>query len=770
MFRKIVTVFLAVLMVFALCVTIVACGDEDNNDNVVDDGIVDDIPITDDDSSDEGENDNQEEEPELSYTLDYRYIENTNSYEVVGYSGELVDLVIPSEYEGLMVTRIGNYCFRDCLTLKTAVLPSTITHVGGSAFSGCTNLDKINLPESVEFVGCYAFSKSGVLEKDENGIYYVGNWACQYDRDDYSDTFIVKEGTIGIASGAFIYYGPSTIVIPEGVKYLNSSAFADNNNLTSVTLPESIQVIPEMAFSACNKMTNVELPSSITTIENRAFSRCTSLSGFEIGKNVTYVGEEVFRGCTNLCNIDVDDENPSYCAVDGVLFNKDKTKLIQYSVGKNISSYSIPSSVRKIENYAFWGAKKLYSLTIQSQFSVGENAFWGCSNVIEAYNLTGRDWNEDNDMLAYMGFNEGQVRYIHTSIDTPSVFTLLQDKFLVYSVGDECTIVGYYGDEVNVSIPQSVTAIGNSAFSFNVDLQTVIIPSSVNKIGDGAFSNCTNLTDVQIAEGLVSIGSQAFEKTALNAIVIPDGIGALGYDAFRDCANLVSVTIGEGLVSIKSGTFSGCEKLSNISLPNSLRSIGSGAFYKCISLTQISLNENVNEISNDAFSNCGLTSMVIPAGVTNIPQAVFFLCKDLETLYIPKGISTFDMFSLYGCEKLATIVVEEGNTALTIIDGNLYNIDGTILLKYLSGQDGDSFIIPESVTYLTYRSIAESTSLESVVIPTSVKQMEGYVFYLSTNLSTIYYMGSEAEWNAINKSEAWNYGMGEYQIVFDYNP
>ena len=263
------------------------------------------------------------------------------------------------------------------------------------------------------------------------------------------------------------------------------------------------------------------------------------------------------------------DSNNKYFSSDenGVLYNKDKTKLIRFPSGSLKSEYTIPDSVVSICDYAFYdfdnGCEKLTRVTIpDSVISIGNKAFHGCASL--------------------------------TSVTLGNGVTSIGD-YTFY----KCTNL------TSITIPDSVTSIGKSAFGYCTNLTKMTIPDSVTNIGDNAFNDCSNLTSIIILKGVTSIGDSAFENcTSLISITIPDSVTSIGRSAFFDCKSLTNITIPNSVTSIGKHVFYGCSSLTSIAIPNSVTSIGDEAFYCCDSLTSITIPNSVTSIGDGAFEYC----------------------------------------------------------------------------------------------------------------------------------------------------------------------
>jgi hypothetical protein len=176
-----------------------------------------------------------------------------------------------------------------------------------------------------------------------------------------------------------------------------------------------------------------------------------------------------------------------------------------------------------------------------------------------------------------------------------------------------------------------------------------LISDSVTFLGDYAFSYCSNVKTISIGKGLSYLPDYAFWSCrSLGTIVLPNSITIIGTGAFASCWALTNVSIPESVVSIGIGAFRGCSELGNIFLPNGVKSLGASAFFGCRSLTNISLPSTLSEIGSEAFSRCdSLKSITIPANIETIASAAFNACTALESVYFLGDAITpdFDLFT-----------------------------------------------------------------------------------------------------------------------------
>ena len=395
------------------------------------------------------------------------------------------------------------------------------------------------------------------------------------------------------------------------------------------------------------------------------------------------------------------------CTVTGIGTCSDTT----LAIGPTIDGYTVTA----ISAWAFENCTNLYSVVIaDSVTNIGDGIFSGCTGL-QSVTLPNSITKISNSAFSHCTRLQ--------NIELPNSITIID-----YSAFYGCTALN------NITIPESVTEISTVAFSGCTSLSTIVIPDSVFYIGEHVFENTAYYNNAANWEnGLLYIGNHlvAADSAISGSCVLKAGTRTICSWAFRDCTGMTSITVPEGLVGIGGNAFYGCTSLSSISLPDSICFMAASIFMDTAYYNNAANWENgILYVDNHLVAtNENLSGhCTIKPGTRTICDWAFSSREGLTGITIPESVLYIGEYAFYRCTNLSSITIPDGVTRI----------------------GDDAF----------YRCI----NLTSITISDSITSIGAYAFYRCTALTDIYFTGTKAQWEAIEKFEEWDYNSANYVI------
>ncbi len=641
------------------------------------------------------------------------------------------DLEIPSQItahgEPFEVGAIGVSALNNCSNLESVVIPATVTEIGSGAFYNCANLRVVSaLNPTPVTIDATTFNLSN---KPNNATYEMLlqvplGCGARYSRANYWKQFRTTQAM-------------STI---DGCTYMedingNASVKRYESSATTFNIPASLTVngttlavtqIARESFSSytCPNLQSISIPASVTDIESGAFYGCQALRSITVASgNPVYDSRE---GCNAIIETATNTLQYGYpsTTIPQTVTSIAASAFAGY--GNSLTSITIPSSVTRIGYSAFYKTKlnsiyvkaklpptldgsvfdeDVYSnatLKVPTPEAYREAAGWqdfahiemGATVTSGDFVFTLDDDTREAELTQYKGTAANVV--IPSTINDGGI------SYSVTSIGKLAFMDNYQSNTTmqQVTIPSTVTTIGEQAFASCSALTTVTIPASVTSIGLTPFFSCRSLTSLTVASGntkydsregcnaiietatntlvagiatstipstVTAIGDYAFYMMPIASIVIPGSVKTIGQAAFIYCSYLTSVTLSEGLETIGQNAFDGCEALESINIPSTTTSIST------------------------AFSGTGLTSVVIPISISSLDDYAFDRCSDLTSITLSGSMTSIGTGAFRYCEKLRTIDVltptppTMGTDVFGQKDGDEFGIYGGAVVRVPEG-------------------------------------------------------------------------------------
>ncbi len=558
---------------------------------------------------------------------------------------------------GSKLKEIGDKAFASS-SLTSIVIPDSVTTLGNNVFE-YSDIESITLPANLESF-------------DSNIIYGCENVTSITINNGKNFAIDAENGYVFNADKTILYYHipnaeKTEYVVPEGVKEIGDNAFYNDSYITKITLPASLTRIGNGALRR-TALTTVVFTAGGTealAIGEYALGDNDSLTSIALPARTNAIGNNAFYD-TALTSITFGGENSQLRTIGNYSF-----------YGTALTSVTLPSSVVSIGDYAFYRCSNLTTVTLnEGLLEIGDYAF--AAQTSEAYA------DEADSSLE--------------TVNLPSTLTTMGDGIFAYD---------YALKNVNFAANSQITSLPGTTFEGCTGLESITLPASLTEIsgrirdsyglqGRGLFESLTALRTVNFEEGskLTTIGNYAFAGSGLESIIIPNSVTTIGEYAFAYSdpygtgTKLTTITIPRTVTSIGTQAFTRCENLESVYIDANITELPGYVFQSCLNLRLISLPASLETISSTAFANCSnITQFMVADGSEHFAvderSGGLFNADYTELYMLPAGITEFVVPATLEVEDLAeiladystitTISVEEGNTVYTSLENVVYN-------------------------------------------------------------------------------------------------
>ena len=764
-----------------------------------------------------------------SYLGDESIVSVPEEVRIIGKSAFQNNITLKSVVLSNTLTQIEDRAFKGCSNLEEVILNSKVEMIGTEAFMDCTSLISIDLPDALRSIEDGCFKNNTFLQRVEikGNVESLGDQAFM---DCTSLTSIDLPGSLeSIGKECFKNNAAmQNVDMKNNVSSLGDQAFMNCTSLTSIRLSESIEKIGKECFYKCSSMAgSVRIPELTKSIGERCFKDCENLEQIILDCDLEVLPMQCFQNCTKLVS------------VVGIESQKNLKTVGAYAFENCLAwdeDLQLPNSLQTINEGAFKNCKKLSGLlkfenevtridteafrytnftdvviTATLEY-IGRHAFYDM-NQVELFDIGCSSKSLSGFEVFYSPSvkqlilrhssppNLNQVRSgenlerIEVEIGAFRDFCLqnygaLTDKIKVYAIGYnenlliyEDTVLGYYGADDNIIIPENVRCIAPYAFRRS-NLRSLTLPDSLEIIDPGAFMQCNvQEGEVQLPEGLKSIGNRAFcSFSGLGSeVIIPEGVHQLNSDlfygddqikhlkvlgdleeiqdnSFRDITNLEVLELHSKIRAPfrnNNYDFVGTKKLTVIKVPRSLVKDykltcsepgyfpfrfeqiepvsqdqefiidEDGTLYGYVgSSVDVVIPPHVKTIGTRAFyDEPNIRSVTLPDDIVAINDRAFGKCKNLERVNIPDAVRHIGAYAFEGCKSLKSIHIPKNIQFM-----------GASVFKDCVKATGD-LVFPSSLTGIPNSAFANCSSLRTLTFRNGVQYIGSYAFEKCTSLS-----------------------------------
>ena len=715
--------------------------------------------------------------------------------EIPNYMLAYCDNLTNFDFNGALVTKIGNNGFYDAYKLESIILPDTLESIGANAFCYCYVLNDVIIPNGVKTIETQAF------------------YSCR----------------------AF-----TNVVIPDSVESISSSAFGDCNNLKTISLGKGLKTLDYNAFNSCQSLEevyyNIEALNNSYSSGSSLFIYTNPANPFKltIGKDVKSLPNYVFSGRNSSYPkiSEIEFETGSVLEVIGqyaFAYNKMNLDIVLPETVKTIGDYAFYySGIKSIEatnvetvgqyafyysenlesakingnigNYAFEYCTSLDELDLTGATEIGTYAFYGCTKLNEvvipnSVKKIGSYAFQSCSNLEKLTLGNGIETYDYSYYYYSPFYSLtkLKEVILVDGITEVHDYLFYACNSLEkITLPESITDIKQSAFYGCVKLNDVNLPADLVTIGTYAFYNCNRIDSITIPEGVTSIGNNAFYncnslyfvRNLSNTISIFKGSSGNGYAGYyavevingtdestlfvydekyifiKDSGiyylvkyvgddSITDITLpvpnSEGFISpldeviqdyrIRQFAFDGNTTIKKLTIPSGVKIIGNNAFSNMKALEEITIGEDVTTVGSNAFSEAyNLKVINYNATIITSYGVAFYYCGQSGegiTVNIGKNVTALPNSLFYGSGTSNYVKIKTVNFA---VDSSLQTIGSSV---FYCCYDLEEIVIPDSVTSINFSAFYNCTGLKNVTLSKNMTVINDSLFYNCNNLQSV---------------------------------
>ena len=712
--------------------------------------------------------------------------------------GSFASLVIP---EGVLT--IGGGAFASCRNLKSVTIPKSVASIEYGAFSGTAGIEEVKYAgtdtewNSIDIQDGNASLRiaknSGVLtgrindnitwtldmntkEMVISGTGDMPDIYMMFDEDyEFNDFF-------NIDNTYYVNHIVEKVTIEDGITSIANGCFVGFSCLKDIVIPESVTKIGDLAFYDCDSLEKLVLPSGITEYGGLMFDDCDNLVEVSpnvmtgsAGDGITFradfaAGTLTFSGNGMVSAGYWWRVKPDYNFEPWVVLGE-RTKTVIFEEGitgigynslrklTNVEDVYLSSTMTKIgsNNFANMDNAKLHNVSEALLTGVTENNYvWYLDAETGILTITGEKGEENDEYWDEVECGYGSIHANFKSLIKKIVF--LDDYNSNYYISFD----GLNKLE-EIELPDCVTNIYNNVFYGCESLKEIIIPDSVTSIGSSAFGRCGSLTHIHIGKGVTNIGNYALEVTrGLQSITVdPDNPNFCSVDGVLYSKDMKTLLV-----------YPASKPDTVYTVPDTVKVIYNSAFWGAQNLEEVILPEGLESINGYAFSTTAkLKKVNLPDSLTQIGQSAFYMAP-IEEVHIGKNVSQIGSYAFYACPNVEELDVAEDNAWFTVVDGVLFDKSMSRLIWYNISKTDAKYETPDTVRTISVGAFVNSenlksivfndgletieqraayncSSMETVILPASLRSIGTYAFGGESSYKTVGYKGNEVSFTAV---------------------